>query len=82
MHDTRLCPIDVKTTNNKHGTKRCKYKTCYDATTGVHSVYVRSKDQTPELYSYWVLNSLGDNSIRTAESSYPVIEIKYLMYAL
>ena len=32
IHDIRLCQIDVKMTNNQHGTKikRCKYKTCHD----------------------------------------------------
>ena len=30
MYDTRLCQLDVKMTNNYHGTKIFKYKTCQD----------------------------------------------------
>ena len=50
MHDTRICQLDVKMTNNYHGTKsisiqnlsRCKK-------TGIHNIlYVKSKDQTSE----------------------------------
>ena len=48
MHDTHLCQLDVTMTNNYHGTNKLKYKTCQDIKTGVHNIYVQSKDQTPE----------------------------------
>ena len=48
IHDTHLCQIDDKMTNNYHGTKDIKNKTCYDGKTGVHNIYVKSKDHTPE----------------------------------
>ena len=38
MHDTRLCKLDVQMTNNYHGTKIFKYKTCQDVKTGIHNI--------------------------------------------
>ena len=42
MQDTRLCP---KMTDISHGTqKRFRYKTCHYVETGVHNLYVKSKE--------------------------------------
>ena len=49
----------------------------------VHITYKSSqKTQHQKLSSYWVIDSLEDNSILTAEPADPVIEIKLEMILL
>ena len=62
-HMHGICLIDVKMTNNFHGTKKYKYKTCQGVKTGVHKTHVNQKTQHQKLNSYWVTNSLGDRPV-------------------
>ena len=55
MHDTRLCQLDVKMTNNYHGTKKIKYKTCQHVK-NMYTQYIIREVKRPDYRSL----ELGD----------------------
>ena len=83
MHDTRHCQLDVKMTNNYHGTKsieiqnlsRCKKQVCTTYTSGQ-----KTRHQQPIflINSYLVMNSLGESSVHRAAPFAQVIKIEYM----
>ena len=63
MHDTRLCQLDVKMTNNYHGTKGISIQNLSRCNKQVYTTYYTSSQKTrhQKLNSYLVMNSLGDS---------------------
>ena len=63
MHDTRLCQLDVKMTNNYHGTKSIYIQNLSRCKKQVYTTYHTSSQKTrlQKLNSYLVMNSLGDS---------------------
>ena len=56
MHDTRLCQLDVKMTNNYHGTKVLKFKTCRDVKNRYtqHSIRQGKRPDFRSLIATWL----------------------------
>ena len=58
MHDTRLCQLDVKMTNNCHGTKSIQIQNLSRCKKQVYTTYYMSSQKTrhQKLNSYLVMN--------------------------
>ena len=79
MHDTRLCELDFKMTNNYHGTKSILIQNLSRCKKQVYTTYMSSqKTRHQKLNSYLVMNSLRDSPVRTVAPFAQVNKIEYM----